>query len=71
MPHYPVLKPREIISALSKKGYKFKRQRGSHAIYSDGHHNVTIPMHDTVDTFTLKSILQTVEIELDEFLKLL
>jgi predicted RNA binding protein YcfA (HicA-like mRNA interferase family) len=34
---YPILKPNEIISAISKKGFKYKSQRGSHAKYSDGH----------------------------------
>jgi hypothetical protein len=35
---YPILKPNEIISALSKKGFVYKSQKGSHAKYSDGHY---------------------------------
>jgi predicted RNA binding protein YcfA (HicA-like mRNA interferase family) len=32
---YPILRPNEIISALSKKGFVFKSQKGSHAKYTD------------------------------------
>ena len=51
---YPVLKPNEIISALSKKGFKFKSQRGIHAKYSNRNKKYIIPMHDTVAKGTLK-----------------
>jgi predicted RNA binding protein YcfA (HicA-like mRNA interferase family) len=68
---YPILRPSQIISALSKKGFYFKSQKGSHAKYSDGHHTVIIPMHDTVARGTLKSILIQAEVELDEFQNLL
>jgi predicted RNA binding protein YcfA (HicA-like mRNA interferase family) len=70
MPHYPVLTPKQIIKALAKKGFVFKRQRGSHAVYSTGQHTVAIPMHRTVDSHTLKGILDRAEIELDDFMKL-
>jgi len=33
---YPVLRPNEIISALSKKGFSFKSKKGSHAKYTNG-----------------------------------
>jgi predicted RNA binding protein YcfA (HicA-like mRNA interferase family) len=68
---YPILRPKEIISALSKKGYIFKNQRGSHAKYSNGNRTVIIPMHDTVARGTLKSILIQADIELQYFLELL
>ena len=68
---YPILKPNEIISALSKKGFSFKSRKGSHAKYTNGTHTVIIPMHDTVARGTLKSILIQANIELEEFLKLL
>jgi hypothetical protein len=35
---YPVLKSRELISALERKGFYFKSQKGSHAKYTDGNH---------------------------------
>ena len=68
---YPILKPNEIISALSKKGFYFKSQRGSHAKYTNGIFIVVIPMHDTVARGTLKSILIQANIEIEDFLKLL
>ena len=68
---YPVLRPSEIISALSKEGFVFKSQKGSHAKYSNGNRIYVIPMHDTVAKGTLKSILIQAGIELNDFLKLL
>jgi predicted RNA binding protein YcfA (HicA-like mRNA interferase family) len=68
---YPILRPNEIISALSKKGFYFKSQKGSHVKYTNGHFIVIIPIHDTVARGTLKSILIQANIEIEEFLKLL
>jgi predicted RNA binding protein YcfA (HicA-like mRNA interferase family) len=68
---YPILRPNEIISALSKNGFIFKSQRGSHAKYSNGIRIVIIPMHSTIAKGTLKSILIQAGIELNEFLGLL
>jgi predicted RNA binding protein YcfA (HicA-like mRNA interferase family) len=68
---YPILKPNEIITALSKKGFVYKSQKGSHSKYTDGHRTAIIPMHDTVARGTLKSILLQTGIELEDFLKLL
>jgi predicted RNA binding protein YcfA (HicA-like mRNA interferase family) len=68
---YPILRPNEIIWALSKKGFYYKGQKGSHAKYSNGSHIVIIPMHDTVARGTLKSILNQANLELEEFLNLL
>ena len=68
---YPILRPNVIITALSKKGFIYKSQKGSHAKYSDGNRIFVIPMHDTVARGTLKSILIQAGIELEDFLKLL
>ena len=68
---YPLLTPDEVITALSKKGFRYKSQRGSHAKYSNGQRIAVIPMHDEVARGTLKSILLQAGIELDDFLKLL
>jgi len=68
---YPILRPNEIISALSKKGFVYKSQKGSHAKYSNGDRITIIPIHDTVARGTLKSILIQAGIELEDFLKLL
>jgi predicted RNA binding protein YcfA (HicA-like mRNA interferase family) len=68
---YPLLRPEEIISALSQKGFVYKSQKGSHAKYSNGHRIAVIPMHDTVARGTLKSILFQAGVELEDFLDLL
>ena len=68
---YPILKPNEIISVLSRKGFYFKSQKGSHAKYTNGNFTVIIPMHDTVARGTLKSILIQANIDIEEFMKLL
>jgi predicted RNA binding protein YcfA (HicA-like mRNA interferase family) len=68
---YPILRPNDIISALAKKGFVFKSQKGSHAKYTNGHRTIVIPMHDTVARGTLRSILLQAGIEPDDFLKLL
>ena len=68
---YPLLRPHEIIAALSQKGFSLKSTKGSHAKYTNGSRTAVIPMHDVVDRWTLKSILIQAGIELDEFLKLL
>jgi len=68
---YPVLRPNEIISALSKKGFSFKSKKGSHSKYSNGKSIYVIPMHSTVAKGTLKSILIQAEVDLGEFIKLL
>jgi predicted RNA binding protein YcfA (HicA-like mRNA interferase family) len=68
---YPILRPNEVATALSKKGFVYKSQKGSHAKYTDGHHTVIIPMHDTIARGTLKSILVQAGVELEEFLELL
>ena len=68
---YPILKPNEIISALSRKGFYFKSQKGSHVKYTNGNRTVIIPIHDTVARGTLKSILIQANIALEEFIELL
>ena len=68
---YPILRPDEIISALSKKRFYFKSQKGSHAKFTNGNLTVIIPIHDTVARGTLKSILFQANIDLEEFLDLL
>jgi len=68
---YPILRPNDVISALSKKGFVFKSQKGSHAKYTNGNRIFVIPMHNTIARGTLKSILIQAGIELEDFLELL
>ena len=68
---YPILKPKEIIDVLKKKGFKFISQKGSHLKYTDGKNVVIIPNHTEIAKGTLKSILMQADIEFDEFISLL
>jgi predicted RNA binding protein YcfA (HicA-like mRNA interferase family) len=68
---YPILKPNEIISVLSQKGFYFKSQKGSHIKYTNGINTTIIPMHDTVARGTLKSILTQANIEIEDFFKII
>ena len=68
---YPVLAPKEVVSALEKRGFSFVSQKGSHMKYTNGARVVIIPNHAELAKGTLKSILNMAGIELDEFMKLL
>ena len=74
MPNLPILKPREVISALEHAGFAIVRQRGSHVRlrHVDGR-STTVPMHAgiDIDRSLLRKILRQAEISPDEFLKLL
>ncbi len=50
---YPVLTPKQIISALEKAGFKFVKQRGSHMKYQKDAYVVIIPNHSEVAKGTL------------------
>ena len=72
MPKIPVLKPRQVIAALEKAGFRQVRQRGSHAQLKRGNLLVTIPVHPgDLNQQVLKSILRQAQMELDIFLTLL
>lgn len=45
MPKLPVLKPRQVIAALEKAGYRQVRQKGSHVQLKRGNLLVTVPNH--------------------------
>ena len=63
---------RDCIKALNKLGYRQVRQKGSHVrLVCEGHNPVTVPMHPTLDRGTLRAIIRTVEITVDEFVALL
>ena len=71
MPKYPVLKPQELIKAISKIGFEFKSQSGSHAKYKKGNTLIIIPMHKDINPFTLKDMMKQANIGYNELIKLL
>ncbi|MCL2063990.1 MAG: type II toxin-antitoxin system HicA family toxin [Candidatus Cloacimonetes bacterium] len=68
------MKPNELIKFLEQNGYQFIRASGgSHHVYSDGNHSVSIPVHKGKD-FNLEFILLILRetgIKKDELLKFL
>ena len=72
MPKLPVLKPREVIAALEKAGFRQVRQKGSHAQFKRGNLLVTVPIHPgDLNPQVLRSILRQSQMTLEEFMKLL
>ena len=72
MTRLPGLKPREVVTALERAGFKLIRQRGSHRIYVKGTTGVTVPWHPgDLRRATLHQIIKQSGLTLDEFLKLL
>jgi predicted RNA binding protein YcfA (HicA-like mRNA interferase family) len=67
-----VISGKECVTALGKLGYRHARQRGSHVrLVCEGRSPVTVPMHDTLDRGTLRSILRVVDVSVEDFVELL
>ncbi|MFZ5818768.1 MAG: type II toxin-antitoxin system HicA family toxin [Chloroflexota bacterium] len=72
MPELPVLKPRQVIAALEKAGFRQVRQKGSHVQFKRGNLLVTAPNHPgDLNPGVLKSILRQAQMSVDEFQALL
>ena len=72
MPKLPVLKPRQVMSALEKAGFRQVRQRGSHIQFKRGNLLVTVPNHPgDLNPQVLRSILRQSQMTQEEFLALL
>ena len=70
----PVVKPREVIRALEKAGWRVHRQKGSHvSMYKEGVPNlVVVPLHmRDLPKGTLHGILEDAGLTIEQFLKLL
>ncbi|MBC8057934.1 MAG: type II toxin-antitoxin system HicA family toxin [Rhizobiales bacterium] len=71
MPPLPVISGSACIAALAKIGNRSIRQKGSHVrLECAGRPPVTVPIHSELDRGTLRSIIRTAEISVDEFIKL-
>jgi predicted RNA binding protein YcfA (HicA-like mRNA interferase family) len=73
--HLPLISGDKAVQALSRAGFVFVRQKGSHVRMkkqmTDTTLNVTIPLHDELDRMTLRSIIKAAELSEDEFIQLL
>ena len=68
MPKLPVLKPRQVIAALEKAGFRQVRRKGSHVQLKRGNLLVTIPNHPgDLNPHVLKSILRQAQMSTEEF----
>ncbi len=72
MPKLPVISGKKVVKVLSRIGYEFDHQVGSHMILRNSHgQRVSVPNHSELDKGTLKAILRDVDLTVEEFIKLL
>lgn len=73
MSKLPRISGRDCVKALSKVGFYFKRQEGSHIILrrNDPFSQVVVPDHKELDRGTLRAILRMTGLSVDEFNNLL
>jgi len=73
MSELPQVSGRECAKALSKLGFVFKRQHGSHIILRrhEPFCQLVIPDHNELDRGTLRAIIRQANISVEEFNKLL
>jgi len=56
---------------VGKLGYRSVRQKGSQVrLECAGRASVTVPLHSVLDRGTLRSIIQTVDLSVEEFIEL-
>jgi predicted RNA binding protein YcfA (HicA-like mRNA interferase family) len=68
VPKLPILSGHEIIKILQGFGFEFVRQRGSHAVLRNGSVVCVVPIHQSVKTGTLRSILRQAQIDVQDFI---
>jgi predicted RNA binding protein YcfA (HicA-like mRNA interferase family) len=73
MSKLPKLSGRECVKLLSKAGFTFKRQEGSHIILrrDNPFGQLVVPDHQELDRGTLRAIIRQSGLSLDEFIRLL
>ncbi|WXG39338.1 MAG: type II toxin-antitoxin system HicA family toxin [Candidatus Freyarchaeum deiterrae] len=74
MSKLPVVSAQKVVKALSKIGYEFDHQTGSHIILRQRdfpHRRLTIPNHKEISRGTLRAIIKEAGLTVDEFVKLL
>jgi predicted RNA binding protein YcfA (HicA-like mRNA interferase family) len=73
MPALPVISGREVRRALEKLDWQFTRQRGSHMILVKTGHPATlsIPDHREIARGTLRSLIRSAGLTVEEFISVL
>jgi predicted RNA binding protein YcfA (HicA-like mRNA interferase family) len=70
----PRVSGREVVAALTKSGYQFDRQKGSHIILrnpSPPFRRMVVPDHKELHTGTLRAIIRESGLTVPEFISLL
>jgi predicted RNA binding protein YcfA (HicA-like mRNA interferase family) len=72
MPKLPVLSGKDLIKALSRIGYNFDHQTGSHVtLVNPSGKKITVPNHRELGPGILRAIIKQAGLSIEEFLKLL
>lgn len=75
MTKLPRVSGRDVIKALSKIGFVFARQKGSHVVMikqtSEGKIALVVPLHKEIDKGTLLEIIKQAKLTREVFLDLL
>ncbi len=73
MTSLPQVSGRQCVAALLKKGFRFKRQNGSHMILrrDEPFAQVVVPDHKAIDRGTLRSIIRQAGMTTEEFIAFL
>ena len=58
MPKLPCVSGKEAVKALSRLGFVFVRQKGSHVIMRRDTSGCVVPMHDEISQGTLRGVLK-------------
>jgi len=67
MPKLPDVSGEQTVKALTRLGFTFIRQKGSHAILRRGNRGCVVPMHREINRSTLKGVLDQAGITIEEF----
>ena len=69
MPQLPVMSGREVARVFEKHGWEIARQRGSHIILVKAGQNATlsVPDHKEVARGTLRSLIRSASLTVEEF----
>lgn len=73
MTSLPIISGQQCVKVLEKVGFYVRRQKGSHIILrrNDPFGQVTVPNHKTLDRGTLRSIIRSADLSIEQFINLL
>lgn len=73
MTKLPKISGKKCINVLSKAGFYFKGQSGSHIVIrrDDPYAQLVVPNHKELDRGTLRAIIRQADLSVNEFIELL